>query len=241
MTDYSETSDREFYDDTWAALDDMKRYGPSSRHTRRLVIGALRSLQPFTSLGDIGCGDGTLLATLARHYPQVQLTGLDLSAEGLRRAAGRVQAQWVEADISQQAPDVRCEVAIMSEVLEHIPDDLAALRNAAAIARHLIITVPAGPLTPDTLNEGHLRHYTREDLAAKATAAGLEILALRAWGYPFFDLYRRLTANSPRNAKMGRYGLGKKLACHLLYGLFFLNLADRGDRLLLVARRRSEA
>jgi ubiquinone/menaquinone biosynthesis C-methylase UbiE len=241
MTDHPETTDHEFYDDTWAALDDMKRYGPSSRHTRRLIIGALGSLPPFTSLCDIGCGDGTLLATLARRYPQAQLTGLDLSAEGLRRAAGRVQAQWVQADISQQAPDVRCDVAIMSEVLEHIPDDQAALRNAAAVARQLVITVPAGPLTPDTLHEGHLRHYTREDLAAKATAAGLEIISLRAWGFPFFDLYRHLTANSPRTVKMGRYGPGKKLACHLLYGLFTLNLFDRGDRLILVARRRSEA
>ena len=50
------------YDVGWdTKWDDMKRYGPMSRHVRRIIKKLIRPLQ-FQSVMDVGCGQGSLLS-----------------------------------------------------------------------------------------------------------------------------------------------------------------------------------
>ena len=49
------------YDQIWSGgWDDMRRYGPMARHTRRLMGVMTRDLTPRSIL-DVGCGEGSLL------------------------------------------------------------------------------------------------------------------------------------------------------------------------------------
>jgi SAM-dependent methyltransferase len=84
------------------------------------------------------------------------------------------------ADLAQVAPDS----CVCLNVLEHIGDDGAALRNMAQILPRggtVVLLVPAFPALygPIDRNLGHFRRYTRRELIAVASRAGLAVRRLR--------------------------------------------------------------
>ena len=48
-------SDQQFYENAWGQWDDMKSFGPSSRHVRRLTLKMIKGLR-FDTYLDAGCG-----------------------------------------------------------------------------------------------------------------------------------------------------------------------------------------
>lgn len=77
---------------------------------------------------------------------------------------------------------------IMINVLEHIEDDVAALRNLRKTlvpGGHLLIYVPAMPSLFSKLDKehGHYRRYTRKQFVHRLQEAGFEISLLR-----YFDI-----------------------------------------------------
>jgi hypothetical protein len=74
--------------------------------------------------------------------------------------------------------------AVAFNVLEHIPDDVAALRHMAALVRPggaVVLIVPAFPsaMSRFDLDIGHQRRYTRAGLRAALGDAGLAVERLR--------------------------------------------------------------
>jgi SAM-dependent methyltransferase len=74
--------------------------------------------------------------------------------------------------------------AVAVNVLEHIPDDVAALRTMAALVRPggaVVLIVPAFPSAMSSFDWaiGHQRRYTRSSLRAALRAAGLVVEQLR--------------------------------------------------------------
>ncbi len=53
---------------------------------RKLVIRRLKRLNPGRELADIGCGPGYLTADVARAFPDIEITAVDISDEMLGRA-----------------------------------------------------------------------------------------------------------------------------------------------------------
>ena len=75
------------------------------------------------------------------------------------------------------------------EVLEHIDDDAAALREWVARLRpggDVLLSVPAWPerFSCTDAEVGHLRRYTPEGVAALAEQAGLVDVEVRLYGFP---------------------------------------------------------
>ncbi|MGA2143791.1 MAG: methyltransferase domain-containing protein [Bryobacteraceae bacterium] len=84
------------------------------------------------------------------------------------------------AGLAQFAPDS----CVCLNVLEHIGDDGAALRNMAQIlppGGTVVLLAPAFPTLygPIDRNLGHFRRYTRRELVAVASGAGLAVRRLR--------------------------------------------------------------
>lgn len=92
----------------------------------------------------------------------------------------RVLVRELQAPIVQEA-DYSSVVAY--NVLEHIADDVAALRGFAQLLApggHVILLVPAFPFAMSRFDReiGHFRRYRRRGLAEALNAAGLQVLRL---------------------------------------------------------------
>jgi SAM-dependent methyltransferase len=70
------------------------------------------------------------------------------------------------------------------QVLEHIEDDVGALRSMARLVRpegYIVLACPAFPfaMSPVDVATGHVRRYTKRTMGKALTAAGLEIVEVR--------------------------------------------------------------
>jgi trans-aconitate methyltransferase len=228
MTDFSQND----YQQGWAQWDDMKTYGPASRHVRRLIFKLIRK-HSFASVLDVGCGVGTLLAEIKKEYPHIQLAGTEYADSGLEITRQRLpDARLHILDLSQDHIFEQFDLVTCIDVLEHIPDDLAAMRNLHAMARnYLLVVVPLGPLFEvERVRVGHVHGYTRKEFETKLQQSGFQIIRAIQWGFPIYNLYRRLLHKLPETATTGKYGPGKQLGSLLLYNLLFISLPFWGER-----------
>lgn len=225
------------YDAAWGVWDDMKRYGPMSRHTRRLVWQLIAPLS-FDSVLDVGCGQGALLQEIARRRPHVALAGVDLSTQAVALAQQRLpQARFCVLDISRGRLRHAFDLVLCTDVLEHIVDDQAALRNLRAMCRRwLVVSTLQGRMRRFERHVGHVRNYRPGELRARLEAAGFAVCRQLDWGFPLYSpLYRDLLEHVPPAATMGRFGVRQRLLAAALYALFFLNAPVFGDYAICLA------
>ena len=127
---------------------------------------------------DAGCGGGATMEALSR-YGRVR--GMELSAEAVdfNRSRGR---DVVEGAIEKiPFPDASFDLALALDVLEHVSDDLLALRDLHRVLRpggSLLVTVPAlqALWSPHDIANGHYRRYTLDELRGRIEQAGFEVV-----------------------------------------------------------------
>jgi hypothetical protein len=77
------------------------------------------------------------------------------------------------------------------------------------------------------------------ELRRKHELAGLEVVWVRGWGFPFYSpLYRSAAEWLPGGPPSGHIGRLGRIAASAVYQLYRLNLPGRGDVLSALARRR---
>lgn len=131
---------------------------------------------------DAGCGGGGVVDYLCRKG--FDATGADKFGMFLGVAAEKgFRGRFVQADLTDRLPfpDKSFDTTVCLDVLEHVTDDRAAVRELARVTRRrLLVTVPQedrwfGPyrLIPATYKDPtHLRYYTPDTLRALAATAG---------------------------------------------------------------------
>jgi SAM-dependent methyltransferase len=121
------------------------------------VIDVVRTIRPTTLL-DVGCGDGRLVAEVQDLVPDV--VGIDLDERAVGHASGfSALASFLVQDVGDLARAF--EVVTCVETLEHLPDAhverfLSEVADRVAPGGHLILTVPT---TARPVHEKHHRHY----------------------------------------------------------------------------------
>jgi SAM-dependent methyltransferase len=119
------------------------------------------------------------MTALAEQIPELALTGVELSREGLAIAQRRLpNATLLELDARALPFDAEFDIVAALDVLEHIPEDRAVLENMARAVRPggtVLVSVPQHPRLWSAADDvaRHERRYTREGLVEKVTAAGL--------------------------------------------------------------------
>ena len=228
------------YDRAWVEVyGDMQELGPAHRHLRRRLAATLGELSYETAL-DVGCGAGHNIPLLLPGGRAVEVTGIDVSGEALKRAAERYPgARFVKADIEKEPLPGTWDLVLCALLLEHLHDDAAALRHLRAMTgRHLVVSTIAGDFADYERWErqvGHVRNYRRGELEERLRAAGFSGIETTYWGFPFYSPVARTIQNAiPARA---RYGGAMTLAARAAYLLYWLNSSRRGD--LLIARARA--
>ena len=168
---------------------------------------------------EIGAGQGAMGALLARRYSYV---GLEPDATSCAVAQRRVGADRVLClDAEAFEPDEPFDLVCAFEVLEHLPDDRAAVRRWSRFARPggwMLVSVPAGGkrMGSADVRAGHIRRYDRGDIEAVLTDAGLAEPAVVTYGFPLgyaLEATRNLLAarttaaatNQERTSASGRW------------------------------------
>jgi SAM-dependent methyltransferase len=225
------------YEEIWAERwGDMQRFGPVSRHQRRILGTLLRGLGAQSAL-DVGCGEGSTLALLGA-LGFDRLAGIDVSATAVGRA--RRICPRAELTVGVLAPGTYSdgfELVTSVDVVEHVDDDVGLLRAmAAASARWVLVGTIQGRMRRGEREIGHVRNYARGELADKMRAVGITPVRIVEWGFPFYSpLFRSAVgATGSDGLAHGRYGLGRRLLCHALYALFALNAWTRGDKVFVL-------
>jgi len=191
---------------------------------------------------DLGCGMGFYLMVIDR-LRRVQLFGLDQERDRLLRAQTEVErARLLEGDILTLPFDAESfDKILLSEVLEHIEDDGAALDSIFRLLKPgglLAISVPHAryPFWWDPINRtvigmggapirkgpivgiwtNHERLYLPSELETRLVTAGFEVEVLEQATHYCFPLIHFLV-----------YGIGKPLLERDLLPQEFVNSADR--------------
>jgi len=192
---------RDDWDDHWEDFGDANQHNPAQEYRRRLALYLLGRRSAPERLLDIGSGNGELLAAASRRWRSAQLAGLDLSESAVAEARRKVPgARFRVCDLIRDAAPELGEAAwathaVCSEVLEHVDDPVALLRNSRnwlVPGCRVVVTVPGGPMSAFDRHIGHRRHFSPDDLGAVMAAAGLEVALVAGAGFPFFNVYRSL-------------------------------------------------
>ncbi|MEB3198408.1 MAG: methyltransferase domain-containing protein [Candidatus Sericytochromatia bacterium] len=157
-------------------------------HLRWPLIAALLREAAPASILEVGAGQGAVGVRLARWS---RYLGLEPDARSAAVAAQRLAAspgaQLRHGDIESLAPEERFDLVCAFEVLEHLEDDVGALRRWGehlSPGGTLLLSVPAHRrrFGPADAAVGHWRRYDAADLEAVLHAAGFTIVARRCYG-----------------------------------------------------------
>jgi SAM-dependent methyltransferase len=166
---------------------------------REVILDALqRYAESTTNLLDVGCGVGTVATFLNQHGYHVDYA--DVHPEALSAARARADAHGGEAladrrflrlDIFRDPIPEGYGGLLLLDVIEHLPDDVAALNSARAALSPgglLVVTVPAFNFlwSPYDDVERHKRRYRRPVLLERLVSAGFDVERATYFFSPLF-------------------------------------------------------
>ena len=181
------------------------------RHRNRLLAAVLAPIvrdltAPYRVL-EIGCGTGNTLRVLEQVCRGASVTGTDPFEEALAIARRRVRCALLRAEVEQLDFPGTFELIGAFDVLEHIEDDVAAVRRLRAKMAErgrLVLTVPAHQHLWSYADEAahHYRRYSARQLRSTLEGAGYVVEYLTpfmSWVYPLMWAKRRIAgaANPP--------------------------------------------
>jgi SAM-dependent methyltransferase len=188
---------------------------------------------------DFGAGAGTFALPLHRAGFRMTCVEPDYALGSMLRAQGLTVVSGLD-----QLENGACDFIYTLNVLEHIEDDLGALRGMHSKLRpggRLLIYVPAFQVLFGSMDRrvGHLRRYRRSDLARKVRTAGFTVEKSRyADSIGFFAaLAFRLLANTGGTLNPAHVRLYDRLVFPLSLLLDHLSWPFFGKNVIVVARR----
>jgi SAM-dependent methyltransferase len=181
-------------------------------HKALLDAGDSAGFRP-TRLLDIGCGSGQLLLEAARRHPEGKLAGVDLSPNMLELA--RAKFPTGQADLrlasSEALPfaDGAFDMAVSTVSMHHWGMDEVALREIHRVlgprgAFLLAVPVVRGPLDPrgfflvvSKWFDLVVRNYRDDELKAKLTGAGFELVTYSTMNWTILRIAIAVTRRQP--------------------------------------------
>jgi len=232
------TLESRYYDGTYLAENpDWDRADAVWKAQLVASILADHELAP-TTVCEVGCGTGDVLAHLGKSLPNARMTGYDISPQVAKfwdeHARERGNLEFHLGDFHEIDRNVY-DVLLMLDVFEHVRDPFSFLENSRAHAGHFVFHIPldlsassvarARPLMDVRRKVGHLHYYTRELALATLADTGYEVIEWRYTGASLQAPNRSLKTRLAGLPRRLAYAIDKELAVRLLGGETLLVLA----------------
>lgn len=159
---YSQTYDHTKWTDHIVRVDETVKF-------------AVASLEPFTSIADLSCGDGHIASGIAEKFSGVTVYLGDF-------VEGNAYCGPIEETV-HQIPSVGAFV--LSETLEHLDDPDAVLRELRAKTDQLVLSTPCDETIP---NFEHYWSWSASDVAAMLEDASFQPVAMSFLEFPELDV-----------------------------------------------------
>jgi len=214
---------------------DWHVYASSWKARHVLQMLKRHQIAPHT-VGEVGCGAGEVLRQMQLNMdPRCVFSGYDISPQAIELARSRENQRLhcKLADILQE-PDAYFDLLLILDVVEHVEDYFAFLRDLRGLARDKIFNFPLDLSVQSLVRSdglmmrrrtyGHL-HYFTKDLALQSLAGeGYEVLD---WFYAPFGIDFPVGAKGKvvRWPRMLISAISKDLAARLLGGFSLFVLA----------------
>jgi 2-polyprenyl-3-methyl-5-hydroxy-6-metoxy-1,4-benzoquinol methylase len=140
-----------------------------------------------TTVCDIGCGTGGVLRSVVESgSPDLRGVGFEVS-ERIVELASSSPSEHIEFRLWQDRdPSVRFDVALLMDVIEHVPDYLGFLEEIRGCAERYVFHIPLDmnaqgvarqtPVMHARETVGHLHYFSRRTALASLEYAGYEIV-----------------------------------------------------------------
>jgi len=162
--------------DAYTGTENLEVMKEAVNYNRMLVDVVKTHARRGERVLDFGAGVGTFALPMQRDGYAVECVELDDAQRATLAAQGLTVHRTLEG-----IRDGSVDFVYTLNVLEHIDDDVGALRDIGRTLRddgRLLVYVPAFPVLFTRMDQrvGHLRRYRRHDLRAKVDAAGFDVL-----------------------------------------------------------------
>jgi len=198
-----------------AAVEDRHWWFASRRAICARILDRV-TLPTGAAILEPGCGTGGNFPMLARRG---KLYAMDADPSALNFAASRGLAEVAEGSLPGHIPfgDMRFDLVVMTDVLEHLDDEAGSLRALHARLKpggSILLTVPALQWlwSEHDVTHHHRRRYQAEELRRLASAAGFKVDYLSYYNFILFPLIAGVRIlqrmrPSPANGANGRHDL----------------------------------
>jgi SAM-dependent methyltransferase len=203
------------YFDNLAALESRNFW---FRSRNQLILWALRThFGEAETFLEIGCGTGFVLSGIRREFPELKLSGSEIFTRGLAFARKRLPGvELFQMDACHIPFDSEFDVIGAFDVLEHIEDDEAALRQLFQATKPnggVMLTVPQHAFLWSRVDEYsfHKRRYSRKDLVEKLGRAGFSVFAVTSFAsliLPLMMFSRLKSKTKPDFDPLAEYQIG---------------------------------
>jgi 2-polyprenyl-3-methyl-5-hydroxy-6-metoxy-1,4-benzoquinol methylase len=163
-----------------------------NRLFKRIVYDNLASMGK-TKFLEIGCGIGGFIQQIAGNK-NLEITGSEIYLKGLLYAKKNLpNVAFIQFDVTQGLIGEEFDLIAAFDVIEHIEDDVAAIKNINKMLHKggsLIITVPQHKFLWSKLDEilKHKRRYSRRELVTKLQENGFDIRHVTSFLFVLFPL-----------------------------------------------------
>lgn len=130
--------------DRQALTYDMDRNGSHAREQYLIILQKMENFR-FANVLDVGCGTGEILKRIHRRYPEVSLTGVDISEKMLEVAKVKIGNKatllWADAEMLPFS-DATFDLIVCSDSFHHYPNPqkvLAEFRRVLKGGSNLLI------------------------------------------------------------------------------------------------------
>jgi len=233
---------KKIYNKKWQDWQDMKKYGPMSRWTKKLIAKIINDLD-YKNVLDVGCGEGSTILKIF-HDKNIEVAGADFSRRALEIASEKnPHYSFYYLDITKNnLSEKNFDLVICSEVLEHVEDIDSSIKNLSKLTgQYLVITGPQGQMRKSEKYVGHLRNLDLKYLKQLLDKNDLRIINKYEWGFPFYSpLYRDLIDKFEkfhRSISEGSYNPLQKTIALIIYFIFYFNSYKKGDQLVILAKK----